>query len=219
MVDRGKISGPSPYIWVTWLSKSMVGENSCEYSGWFKTHYQNYEKVPNAFDLASWQVEHITLLSQTRGALELDGKTGFTEEQNKFTLKGSTAKLGGKPDLITVSAADGTIHDVKTGKPNPSHQAPVLIYMYAVPRAFQRYHGMQFDGRLIYPDHEEAIPHAAVDDGFNQKLAQLISRVSSEIPAGKVPSPMECQFCELTSADCPDRLVADPGGAGETDDL
>ena len=131
-------------------------------------------------------------------------------------MKGSTAKLGGKPDLISLAAEGGTIHDVKTGKPNPSHQVQVLIYMYAVPRAFQQYKGMQFDGRLIYPDHEEAIPYSAVDDGFIQNLAQLINRVTSAIPARKVPSPMECQFCEITSADCPDRLVADPGGAGET---
>ena len=107
MVDQGKIYRPSPYIWVTWLTKLMVGENSCEYAAWFKSHYQNFEKVPNGFDLSTWKVEHTTLLGQTRTALELAGKTVFTEDQNKFTLKGSTAKLGGKPDLISISSDGG----------------------------------------------------------------------------------------------------------------
>ena len=47
-----------PYIWVTWLTKLMVGENSCEWAAWFKSHFQGYDKVPNDFDVTAWQMAH-----------------------------------------------------------------------------------------------------------------------------------------------------------------
>ena len=40
----------SPYIWVTWLTKLLVGENYCEWAGWFKAHYERYDKVPAKLD-------------------------------------------------------------------------------------------------------------------------------------------------------------------------
>lgn len=35
----------SPYVWVTWLTKILAGEQSCEWASWFKAHYQDFEKL------------------------------------------------------------------------------------------------------------------------------------------------------------------------------
>ena len=53
-----------PYIWATWLTKLLAGEDSCEWSSWFKSQYdsKSWEKAPSGFDLAQWQIRHTDLL-------------------------------------------------------------------------------------------------------------------------------------------------------------
>ena len=29
-----------PYIWITWLTKLLTGEHSCEWASWFKAHHE-----------------------------------------------------------------------------------------------------------------------------------------------------------------------------------
>lgn len=210
-----------PYIWVTWLTKLLVGENSCEWAAWFRANHEgkSYDKVPSNFDATEWQLKHTELLTQVRAEIEGDGRTVFTEGQNSFNLKGRTATLGGKPDLITVSGDLGTVLDAKTGEPSPSHHVQVMLYMYAVPRALHQYRGVTFEGKVIYPDHEDHIPSTAVDDTFINNFSNLIQRLASPNPARKVPSGMECKFCNITVADCPDRIEATDINVGDTEDF
>jgi len=58
----------TPYVWVTWLTKLLVGENSCEWAAWFKAnHYSSsYDKVPSTFDATEWQLQHTELLNKVR---------------------------------------------------------------------------------------------------------------------------------------------------------
>lgn len=211
----------SPYVWVTWLTKLLVGENSCEWAAWFRARHEtwSYEKIPGTFDATNWQLNHTALLNRIRGQLEGQGQTVFTENQNSFHLRGNVATLGGKPDLIAVSGNQGTIYDAKTGRPSPSHHIQVMVYMYAVPRALGQYKGVTFDGKVVYEDQEVPIPAAAVGEPFIDNLSQLIRRVSSSLPARKVPSPLECGFCNLTKADCPEREAGDTVLGGETNDF
>ena len=210
-----------PYIWVTWLTKLLVGENSCEWAAWFRAHYESrsYRKVPSSFDATAWQLNHTALLNRVRTRLEGEGKTVFTESQNAFSLRGDSATLGGKPDLITTDDTNGTIYDAKTGNPSPAHHIQVMLYMYAVPRALGQYKGVTFDGEVVYEDHEVSIPSMAVDGPFVENLAQLIKRVAAVTPARKVPSPMECGYCNITKADCPERAADDAMQRGETSDF
>jgi len=211
----------TPYIWVTWLTKLLVGENSCEWAAWFRANHDgsSYNKVPSTFNETSWKLDHTELLSRARADLEKDGKTVFSENQNSFSLRGRTATLGGKPDLITVSDGVGTILDAKTGQPSPSHHVQVMLYMYAVPRALRQFGGVTFDGKVVYPDHEVHVPITAVDDVFKNNLSELIHRVASQNPARRVPSSMECSFCNITNEDCPERIDEKPDVSGETTDF
>ena len=113
------------------------------------------------------------LHNDTRRELEAAGNRVFTENQNAFQLRGRTAVLGGKPDLIALNKQDGTesggtIINVKTGKPSPSHSVQVMLDMYAIPRALGQYKGMTFNGQVVYPDHTEEIPAAAVNDELSE---------------------------------------------------
>ena len=200
-----------PYVWVTWLTKLLVGENSCEWAAWFRARHENWswEKVPSKFDQTTWQINHTALLNQIRERLEADGKPVFVENQNSFRLRGSVGTLGGKPDIISTSDGRGVIVDGKTGKPSPSHHVQVMVYMWAVPRALRQYKGMPFDGKVVYREEEVDIPSTAINDAFVSNLTGLIHRIAASKPAPRVPSPMECGFCNITSSDCPERAAAD----------
>ena len=211
----------SPYIWVTWLTKLLAGENSCEWAAWFRSQHEgwSWDRIPGAFDLVGWQLKHTARLNESREHWEERGYTVFTENQNRFTLRGKTASLGGKPDLIARTGVCGTIIDVKTGKPSPSHSVQVMLYMYAVPRALGQYNGVIFNGQVAYPDHVVDIPAAAVDEQFIRNLSRLIHRLGSGGPARKVPSRMECGYCDITAADCAERAADDRVEEGATEDF
>src|SRR5439155_19232797 len=46
------------FVWITWLSRVMAGEQNCEWATWFKAHYENYDKAPSDFDTVKWNIEH-----------------------------------------------------------------------------------------------------------------------------------------------------------------
>ena len=81
--------------------------------------------------------------------------------------------------------------------------------MYAVPRALGQYRGVTFDGKVVYEDQEVPIPNTAIDQTFVDNLSQLIGRVAAASPARRVASPMECEFCNITGADCPEQAAGD----------
>lgn len=143
----------------------------------------------------------------------------LTEGQNRFVLRGKSAALGGRPDLVARKGGRGTVIDIKTGQPSPAHSVQVMIYMYAMPRALRQHRGITFDGRVVYADHEVEIPASAVNDSFVDHLSQLIHRLASTSPARRVPSPTECGFCNITSTDCPEREAGDNLEEGATEDF
>ena len=67
--------------------------------------------------------------------------------------------LASKGDRITVI-------DAKTRKSSPAHAVQVMIYMYALPRALERYHGLTVTGQVAYSEHVVDIPTEAVDEAF-----------------------------------------------------
>ena len=210
-----------PYVWVTWLTKLLVGEHSCEWAAWFKSHHESrsWEKALSTFDVVQWQVAHTAGVIDTRAAWEQEGYKVFTEGQNSFALRGKTATLGGKPDLIARKGNEGVILDVKTGRPTPSHGVQVMLYMYATPRALGQYRDIDFDGRVVYHDHEVVIPAAAVDEAFIGNVGRFMQRLGLSVPARRVPSPMECAHCDITAIDCPDRLSSARVTEGFTTDF
>ena len=201
-------NGP-PYIWATWLSSLLVGDRSCEWASWFKARYdsKSWQRAAGS-DLSAWAIEHTALLDRSRRQWNDRSYRTFTEGQNYFRLHGQVATLAGKPDLIAVNGARAVIADAKTGQPKPSHQAQVMLYMYAVPRAVPHHADRVFDGLVVYQDHEVRIPSEAVDGAFIDSVSSLVRRLAADAPARKVPSATECRFCDITRDDCPERLDA-----------
>ena len=208
-----------PYIWATALPKLLTGESSCEWAAWFKGRHEggSWARRASNFDTTRWLLDHTTLLNEQRQRLEEEGYTILIESQNAFTLRGKTAVLAGKPDLVALKGDEAVIVDTKTGRPSPSHVAQVMVYEYALPKALERYRGITLTGQVVYPDHQVEVP--AVDEAFVRGLGNLIQRLASETPARRVPSLGECRYCEITAADCAARVEEEVSEEGLTDDF
>ena len=89
-----------PYTWATWLPRLLAGEHSCEWAVWFKAHYQDWTKVPSDFNQAQWMLNHTALLNERITKWEVGGFDVDVEAQNRFELRGKSATLAGRPDLV-----------------------------------------------------------------------------------------------------------------------
>ena len=209
----------SPYLWATWIARLLAGEAHCEWAGWFRAHYEGWARPPSDFDSARWMLEHTALVNEARESREALGYKVYTEDQNGFRLRGKSATLAGKPDLIAVKGSDAVVIDAKTGRSSPHHAAQVLTYMYAVPRAIPDYRGVDFRGHVVYPDGNVQIPVSGLDQRFIGRLGSLIRRLADETPARRIPSAQECRWCDITAADCPERVEEMETTEGTTEDF
>lgn len=66
----------TPSIWVIWLARLLADEIQCQWSVWFRTHYQ-YKKLPTNFDSARWNARHRALLDSRVAQLEAEGYTVY----------------------------------------------------------------------------------------------------------------------------------------------
>ena len=155
-----------PYICATWLPRLLTGENSCEWAVWFKAHHRNWTRTPSEFNQAQWMLDHTALLNERITNWEVGGFDIDVEAQNRFELRGKSATLAGRPDLVARRDDEAVIVDAKTGQENPSHVVQVMIYLYAVPKALEKYRNLKPRGQVTYRDHTVRIPAEALDDQF-----------------------------------------------------
>jgi hypothetical protein len=220
--DEGEVTGMARpreglYVWVTWLSKLMAGEVNCHWGAWFKAHYTDYKTPPIDAQLASWTVEHNQYLTELINERKALGEITYKEDQNKFRVRRpSGLVIAGKPDLITYTKATGqyTVYDVKTGKQRQSDIIQVMLYCYCLPYASPIYKGKALDGCVIYKTDRVEVPSKMVDDAFTKKAVYFLNLIETPNAPDKCPSSVECEYCELSAQDCPEKVQA-----SETDDF
>jgi hypothetical protein len=199
----------NPSVYATWLPPFLVGDRSCEWSVWYRALYYLDEKA-TTFDVAKYKMQHTPLLINERARLEADGYTVYQEDQNSFKLvRSDGTELAGKPDLVGISAdgKNGIVVDAKTGQPYDYHSVQVLLYMWALPRAFPEWRHIKFEGRVAYKEDDAVVPASAVNQAFRDNVVELVNRVvARDVPAVRVPSPRECSFCPITSSICEQRV-------------
>jgi hypothetical protein len=203
------------YVWITWLSKVMAGEQSCEWASWFKAH-NTYTKLPNNFDLVAWTVEHTRRLRELNLDLRKRGEQVSTEGENvikHFPETGTT--LSGKPDLISVCGSAATIYDVKTGQPKTSDTIQVMLYMHLAPLTLPRLRGMRPSGCIVYAENRVTIPPEAVTQVFLDQFGYFLKVITNQEPAIKAPGPTECRFCDIPHTECRERHDGTPSDAEE----
>ena len=64
--------------------------------------------------------------------------------------------------------------------------------------------------RWVYADgSERRIPADSVDDAFVSRVTEFMRKMTSDMPPRRVPSLSEYRRCELTGADCLDKMDSD----------
>ena len=195
----------TPYVWVSWVAALLSGDRNCEWSAWFRSHYRN-TKRPTTFDSAAYQVEHTAILTRVRDLQLAEGYSVTIEGQNDFRMRGKTGILSGKPDLIAMKGEAGVITDVKSSLPRASHTAQVMLYMWALPIADQRFHGCKFDGQVVYQTRTLQVLASEIDEQFVQRVGTLLRLICGDTPPARTPSFRECKFCDILPIDCPDYI-------------
>lgn len=196
------------FIWVTWLAKLMAGELSCFWSLWFKTNFTNYKKIPESPELTRWQIDHSKLLYELRKERLAAKEKIFVEGRNRFSIEVNPGVLlQGVPDLITISDNEVTIYDCKTGGQKASHQIQLMIYMHYILHQLNKYPGLNPKGRLRYSQGLELeVPDSLIDEKFIKDLKYFLAILGGEEEPMKAPSKFECQYCNISKIDCPERI-------------
>jgi hypothetical protein len=208
------------YIWVTWITGLMSADRQCEWAAWFRAHFQGFDKVPSTFDLAAWKAAHGEMVRARADELRGEGYTVFVEGQNKFTLKGKAATLGGVADLVAVRDGEGLVVDCKSGKQRDSDAFQVLTYMLVLPLTHEACRHVKLAGEVQYRESRLRIEPEKLSDELKGLIRATIERVGGDAPPARVPSASECRFCDITAADCPERVDAASGlgaSAGEVE--
>ena len=209
----------STFVWVTWLTKLMSGENQCMWASWFRTHYK-WDKVPSDFDLVKWTADHNELSKIRVNQLKEQGFTVYTEDQNSFHIEGKTGiHLSGKADIVAIKGDEAYVEDCKTGNPRHSDHMQVMIYMLSLPLATTHCKGLKLNGRIIYKNSIVDIPSEKIDDSMKQIFKDTIHKIGQDTPPLKTPSWGECRFCDITKVDCPERIETEPVISHEEHDL
>ena len=179
-----------PYIWVTWLTKLLTGDDSCEHASWFKTQFdpKSWTRAERVGNLARWQVGHTDMLKAKASEFRENGYQVSHEAQNHFTIKGRLVTIAGKPDLVARQGDLVWVTDVKSGRPRVSDMVQVLSYMYLLQIARPDLHGTSIKGLVVYGDREQKIQPEEVSPAFVNSLQGLIHRLAAREPALKVPS-------------------------------
>ena len=203
--------GTSRTSGLPWLSRLLAGDAHCEWALWFKAHHK-YDKQTKdeTFDLSAWKARHGELVRVRGAELRAAGYKVFIEDQNSFALKGKAATVGGKPDIVAARGEETLVVDCKTGAPRASDALQLLVYMLVLPIVHPACTGRRMTGEVRYADH--AVPIAA--DDLTTELRELIRRVITHAggaaPTQRVPSYAECSFCDITAADCAERVDVAP---------
>jgi len=196
----------NPFIWVSWLSKLMAGEKQCEWASWFRSHYI-WQKLPSGLDVAKWTADHAQLVRARKAVLEAEGFTVYAEDQNSFTLQGKAGiEVAGKHDLVALRGSEAYVEDCKTGTPRHSDQFQVLVYMLALPHANGPWKGRKLDGRIVYGSRVVDVPSSRIDAELRKLFRKTVLTIGGPESPTKVPSWGECRYCDISKADCPERI-------------
>lgn len=210
----------SPYIWTTWLTGLLSTDDSCRWAGWFKAHF-TFTKVERPDTaLTKWKAEHGDMVSARAAQLVADGWTVTIEDQNKFTLRGKTATLSGKPDILATKAGELRVVDCKSGSRKDKDFWQVAIYLVMLPLTHP---ALVFDrrlvGELVYRDQVITIQPEEMTPDVKARITAQILESGGLLPPAKVPSERECGFCDIGTADCDARLELTAAAAATTTDL
>lgn len=197
-----------PYVWVTWITGLLSGEDMCEWKVWFKSRYK-YPKIGDPVS-PEWKANHSAMVRARADILRAEGYDVKVEDQNKFKKVGRSAVLSGKPDLIAMKPGRIIVSDEKGGgERRDKYWWQIAIYLRFIRDVIGDIEAGQpepyITGELVYGDGIDVIPLASIGSA-KEMIAQRMLTLGLEMPPARVPSEHECRFCDIPKEDCPVRV-------------
>lgn len=187
-----------PYIWATWLARTMSGTAVCQWQYWFQAHYRLEEKQPTTLDTAAWQVRHTRLLTDLRRDLARQGVKTWAEHGFAVPVPAHGAVVAGRIDCVAFQDPDVVAYDCKTVGRQDAHVAQLLIYMHAL-ASDDRFAGRDVRGVLVYLDGRQEI--SQVPEGIADDIDYFVGLLAGDEEPPRDPG-AGCRFCSATARDC-----------------
>ena len=124
----------------------LIGEKQCKWAAWYQTHFK-YVSTESTYDEVAHKIKHTAL--RDRILADLRGRECWVNVEHKVFIEGNRTNLSGKIDLIACKGERGIIFELKSGKPYPTDKAQLMLYMWALRRAYRRFQHVLFDGRVV----------------------------------------------------------------------
>lgn len=177
-------------------------------------------RPPDETDWTMNTIAHTRLLNEIRAERRAAGDTVLQEGQGSFRLRRpSGLVISGQPDLIALSDGSATVYEAKTGRRRGQDRIQVMIYMHCLRQTNRALHSVSIRGEIRYGDGGGPlrIESDAVLGEFESHFDYFMRLFESEKPPERVPSAMECGWCNIAPPDCPDRLDAPTDDTDEID--
>lgn len=198
-----------PYIWPSWITKLLSGENKCWWAAWFKAHHY-FEKVKDDFpNREEWIRKHDAIRDRRAQEFRDDGYVVKIEDEGSFKLSGEICDVSGKPDIVAMKDGSAIVSDAKAGKRKKGDHWQVRLYQFALPMSWLRDH--ELTGEVAYAD--EVVPVAPPSKSEREMIIQGIRIAGGKEEPDTVPSKMECRYCDVAA--CPMRYQEPVGDASE----
>lgn len=211
-----------PYIWVTWITGLLAGDDLCQWAAWFKAHNQGYDKRARSDGalLVQWKAAHAEQVRDRAAQLQAEGWLVFLEQQNRLRLRGHVAELAGAADIVAVkmpaegagpkAPVEALIVDVKSGKERDKDVWQVFVYMRFLPLVHDVLRHYQdrlvLHGEVRYPNGSVEFNGKSINEKSQARIKAVIQTVAGVDQPRRVPSESECLYCDI--AQCPDRIVS-----------
>jgi hypothetical protein len=160
-------------------------------------------------------VEHNQYLAELINERKALGEVIYKEDQNRFRVRRTSGLvIAGKPDLIAYNKATEqyTVYDAKTGNQKQSDIIQVMLYCYCLPYASPIYKGKKLDGCVVYKTDRVEVPSEMIDDAFTKKAVYFLNIIESSDAPDRCPSSVECEYCDISSDDCPEKMSSSEAG-------
>lgn len=193
-----------PYIWVTELAKALGADRPCLWAGWFKAHFQHFKVERDAENLQEWNREHGALMKAKRAELERAGWRCRVEDENDLKIRGESADVAGKPDLVATLDDQVLVIDGKTGRQRDSDVWQVRFYINGLQLTRPELGQKDVIGIVHYKKHADRRvepPTLAELDQIDNTIRTFAARQAPE----RTPSEWQCGRCNIAAADCPQR--------------
>ena len=133
-----------------WLAELLAVESLCQWSYWFRARHEEWDQASSlSLSRVDWLMEHTRQLLDCINRYQERGYAVSNGRPNDYVLQVGGAVLSGRPEMIATKGDDCVVIDFHNEEATRSRTLQVLVHMYALPRAVDRFRSMGLPGERL----------------------------------------------------------------------